>query len=267
MLLAEGAGVPAGVPAGAAPATVSGRLLPLGVDVQAHATAVQAQVHAVLEPAGGGQARLVRASVGAAKVDTITGPAVWRLLGAHPVLLGALADQRAIDVSDLPVSPAGDLRWRDGQATPGAPADPFATARVQLAAAQASAPAPLERHPVAIAEPVLLEGYTVTGAGLDLALEAGGQALPLDTGRLATCGPLTPAAVAASSACVGLLRWDAGWRLQPLAVLGSGRRKGVALHAGDWAMGPTDAKVAKAEAKLGDPVAVLRERAGRLLRR
>lgn len=34
-------------------APVTGRLLPLGVDVQEHATAVQAQVHAVFEPADG----------------------------------------------------------------------------------------------------------------------------------------------------------------------------------------------------------------------
>ncbi len=35
--------------------SVTGRLLPLGVDVQEHATAVQAQVHAVFEPADGGR--------------------------------------------------------------------------------------------------------------------------------------------------------------------------------------------------------------------
>ena len=261
MLLAEG---PAATPVG----TVSGRLLPLGVDLQAHATAFQAQVHAVLEPAGGGQARLVRISVGAAKVDTIVGPSMWRLLDDHRVLLAALADRRAIDVDGLPIGAGGDLHWRDAQVTLGPPADPFATARVQLAAAVAPSTAPLERHPVAIAEPVLVEGYTVTsGPSGGLTLEAGDQGLPVDTGRLSSCGPLTPAVVAASSACIGLLRWDDGWRLQPLAVLGTGRRRGVAVHAGDWAMGPTDPKVAKAVAKLGDPVAVLRERAGRLLRK
>ena len=45
------------------PARSTGRLLPLGVDLHEHATAVQAQVHAVLEPADGAGPRLVRASV------------------------------------------------------------------------------------------------------------------------------------------------------------------------------------------------------------
>ncbi|CAM5543486.1 putative protein OS=Streptomyces glaucescens OX=1907 GN=SGLAU_02355 PE=4 SV=1 [Streptomyces glaucescens] len=59
--------------AAAAPATetVTGRLLPLGVDVQEHATAAQAQVHAVFEPADGSTPRLVRASVSAPKPDTV----------------------------------------------------------------------------------------------------------------------------------------------------------------------------------------------------
>ena len=43
--------------------------------------------------------------------------------------------------------------------------------------------------------------------------------------------------------------------------------KTTAAHNGEWALGPTDPKVVKAEARAGDAVAVLRERAGRLLRR
>jgi hypothetical protein len=58
-----------------------------------------------------------------------------------------------------------------------------------------------------------------------------------------------------------------GWRLQPLAVQATAKRKRIAAHNGDWALGPTDPEVVKAEAKAGDAVAVLRERAGRLLRR
>ncbi|MGO4425433.1 hypothetical protein AB4Z54_43785, partial [Streptomyces sp. MCAF7] len=119
---------------GAAPPveSVSGRLLLLGVDVHEHGTAVQAQVHAVLEPADGAPARLVRTSVVAAKVDTIVGPALWRLLHGHPTLLTALAERRALEVADLPLLAGGDLVWHDDRATAGEPADPFATARVQL---------------------------------------------------------------------------------------------------------------------------------------
>ncbi|MDX3227895.1 hypothetical protein [Streptomyces sp. ME19-01-6] len=251
---------------GAAPPveSVSGRLLLLGVDVHEHGTAVQAQIHAILEPAGGAPARLVRTSVVAAKVDTIVGPALWRLLHGHPVLLTALAERRALEVTDLPLLAGGDLVWHDDRATAGEPADPFATARIQLAGALAPPVPPLERHPVRIAEPVLLEGYTTDGG----ALELDGRVLPLDLDRLPACGPLTPALVAASFACIGLLRWDGGrWMLQPLAVQATVKRKPVEVHGGDWARGITDPKVAKTEARAGDAVAVLRERAGRLLRK
>lgn len=64
------------------------------------------------------------------------------------------------------------------------------------------------------------------------------------------------------------MRWDDGrWLLQPLAVQATVKRKPVGAHTGDWACGVTDPKAAKADAKAGDAVAVLRERAGRLLRR
>ncbi len=245
-------------------ASVSGRLLVLGVDVHEHGTAVQIQVHAILEPSDGTPQRLVRTSVAAAKVDTIAGPAVWRLLQAHPVLLGALAERRALDIADMPLPAGGDLLWQDDRADAGEPVDPFATARLRLTGALAPAVAPLDRHPVRIAEPVLVEGYAMDGDTLTL----DGHALAVDVGRLPSCGPLTPALVAASSACIGLVRWDGGrWTLQPLAVRATVKRKPVEAHNGDWAMGPTDPKVVKAEAKAGDAVAVLRERAGRLLRR
>ncbi|SDH05327.1 hypothetical protein [Nonomuraea jiangxiensis] len=242
---------------------VSGRLLVLGADVHEHATVVRVQVHGILEPAGGAPSRLVRTSVAAAKVDTIVGPAVWGLLGGHPVLLTALAEHRTVEIADMPLLPGGDLVWYDDRARTGEEADPFATARVQLAAAVAPSAAPLDRHPVRIAEPVLIEGYKTDGRTLDL----GGNTLTVDLDRLPACGPLTPELVAASSACLGLMRWDGQWSLQPLAVQATVKKKPVTVHNGDWALGPTDPKVVKALAKSGDAVAVLRERAGRLLRR
>ncbi|TMR24413.1 hypothetical protein ETD86_04585 [Nonomuraea turkmeniaca] len=244
---------------------VSGRLLILGADVHEHATVVRVQVHGVFEPAGGAPARLVRTSVAAAKVDTIVGPAVWRLMGGHPVLLGALAEHRTLEITDMPLLGGGDLVWHDDRARAGEEADPFATARVQLGAAVAAPVPPLDRHPVRIAEPVFIEGYTVDGETLEL---GGGNMLALDLDRLPSSTPLTPELVAASTACLGLLHWDGGrWTLQPIAVQATVKKKPVAVHTGDWAMGPTDPKVVKAEAKAGDAVAVLRERAGRLLRK
>lgn len=255
LLLTRGGGSPSSAE------TVSGRLLILGVDVHEHATAVQAQVHGVLE--GGDRPRLVRVSIAAAKVDTIVGPAVWKLLGEHPALLAALAEHRSLDVQDMPIVNGGDLIWDEERAQAGEPADPFATARVQLAEASAPPVPPLERHPVRIAEPVLLEGYTVK----ENMLELDGHAIELDLDRLPSSGPLTPQLVAASTSCIGLVRWDGRWTVQPLAVQANVKKKPVEAHNGDWAQGPTDPRVVKAEARSGDVVAVLRERAGRLLRK
>ncbi|MCU7820739.1 hypothetical protein [Kitasatospora sp. DSM 101779] len=259
------------VPGAAAvpPATgVTGRLLPLGIDLQEHATAVQAQVHAVLEPAGGGTPRLVRASVSVPKPDTVVGAGVWQLLRPHSALLAAVGEGRSMELADMPATAAGDLLWNDGHARPGEPADAFATARVVLATAEAAATAPLDRHPAGIAVPVLLEGYTVRQDEDGTVFDLAGQPLAVDTDRIPAAGPLTPEAVATSGACIGLLRWDAGrYLLQPLAVETTVRKKAVALHAGAWAGGTTDKLGVKAEKAATDAVAVLRERAGRLLRK
>jgi hypothetical protein len=95
-----------------------------------------------------------------------------------------------------------------------------------------------------------------------------GTELAVATARLPLCGPLTRDLVAASSACIGLMRWDAGrWLIQPLALQATVKKAAIAVHNGDWALGPTDLKAVKTEAKALDAVAVLRERAGRLLRK
>ncbi|MEU4556954.1 hypothetical protein AB0F72_01090 [Actinoplanes sp. NPDC023936] len=242
---------------------VDGRFLLLGADLHEHPTIFQAQAHGLLETAGG-EVRLVRTAVAAPKVETITGPSAWRMLAAFPIFRAALAEHRSVEVSGLVLTGGGDLIWDESRVTAGEPADPFATARVRLDAAAAASLPPLDRHPAAVAEPVLLEGYTAGADGFDL----GGVTLALDLDRLPAAGPLTPALIAASTACLGLLRWDAGrWALQPLAVQATVKRKAVAVHAGDWALGPLDAKAAKAEAVAGTAVDVLRERAGRLLRK
>ncbi|MBT8227163.1 MAG: hypothetical protein HKP61_03780, partial [Dactylosporangium sp.] len=267
LVLAQTGGGPGGA---AGTTTVSGRLLVLGADVHEHATAVQVQVHGLLEPADGTRVRQVRASVTAAKVDTIGGPALWQLLRGYPVLLGALAERRGLDITDMPLADSGDLVWCERRASAGEPADPFVTARVRLADALAPAVPPLDRHPVRIAEPVLVEGYTATldAGSSTVRLDLGGSALAVAVDRLPACGPLTAELVAASSACLGLVRWDGGrWMLQPLAVQATVKRKATTVGTADWALGPTDPKVVRAEARVGDPLAVLRERAGRLLRR
>ncbi|PPS88111.1 hypothetical protein [Streptomyces sp. MH60] len=259
--------------AASAPAVdaVSGRLLPLGVDVHEHATAVQAQVHAVFEPADGGASRLVRASVSAPKPDTILGAGLWQLLRPHMSLLAAVGEGRVVELDAMPLTAEGDLLWDDARARAGEPADAFTTARVALPTAAAGAVSPLDRHPARIAVPVLVEGYGVADAeevAGEVVLDVAGCRLRVDTDRIPAAGPLTPEAVASSGACLGLLRWDAGrFLLQPLAVERTVRKKPVAVHAGAWAGGTTDKAGVRAEKAATDAVTVLRERAGRLLRK
>jgi len=254
-------------------AVATGRLLPLGIDLQEHATAVQAQVHAVFEPAGGTESggarpRLVRASVSAPKPDTVIGAGVWQLLRPHMSALAAFSEGRSIDLADMPVTTEGDLIWSDDHARPGEPADPFATARVALPAATDPPAAPLDRHPARIAVPVFLEGYAARKNDDALAFIVAGHPLVVDTDRIPAAGPLTPQAVAASGACIGLLRWDAGsFSIQPLAVETTVRKRAVAVHAGGWAGGTADKDGVKAEKAAADAMSVLRERAGRLLRK
>ncbi|MFD3918640.1 hypothetical protein [Streptomyces sp. NPDC058595] len=248
--------------------TATGRLLPLGVDVQEHATAVQAQVHAVFEPADGAAPRLVRASVSAPKPDTVVGAGLWQLLRPHMSLLTAVGEGRSMDLTAMPVTAEGDLVWDDARARTGEPADALATARVAMSTATASATAPLDRHPSRIAVPVFLEGYEAEKDGEKVAFTVTGHRLAVDTDRVPAAGPLTAEAVAASGACVGLLRWDAGeFTVQPLAVETTVRKKPVAVHAGAWAGGTADKAGAKAEKAATGAAAVLRERAGRLLRK
>ncbi|MCP3803825.1 hypothetical protein NLX83_31605 [Allokutzneria sp. A3M-2-11 16] len=245
-------------------ATATGRLLPLGVDVHEHPTAAQAQVHAVFEPEDGSTPRLVRASVSVPKPDTILGAGIWQLLRPHMSLLAAISEGRSMTLTQMPITAEGDLIWNDEQARQGEPADAFTTARVALPTATTPVTAALDRHPARIAVPVFLEGYSSTKDTFTLA----GQNLAVDTDRVPVAGPLTPEAVAASSACIGLLRWDAGvFSVQPLAVETTVRKKAVAVHAGAWAGGTTDKAGAKAEKAATDAAALLRERAGRLLRR
>nr|WP_236655233.1 hypothetical protein [Streptacidiphilus carbonis] len=262
MLLSD-PGYPAAPPSG----TVTGRLLPLGVDLHEHSTGVQAQVHAVFEPADGGPARLVRASVSAPKPDTVVGAGGWQLLRPHLSLFSALAEGLTMELTDMPVTDEGDLLWNDDLARTGGPADPFATARVALPAATGSWTAPLDRHPARLAEPVFLEGYRADEQDGAVTFALAGSVWEVDVDRLPSASPLTPQAVAASRACIGLLRWDAGrFLLQPLAVEAVKGRRTVALHAGAWAAGTTDKDGARAEKAATEAVQVLRERAGKLLR-
>ena len=253
-------------PAAPATGTVAGRLLPLGVDVHEHDTAVQAQLHALLEPAAAaGRAAGPGERVGA-EGRHHRRPGGLAAAAAHPCCSAALAERPRADLTDLPLA-GGDLSGSTIRRAPGEPADPFATARVLLPAATA------RRRPrrwTATRRHRRARALRATPRSDDDALtfDLAGQRARRRLDRLPAAGPLTPAPVAASSACIGLLRWDDGrWRCSRSrceATVNAGRSRRTTATG---RAAPPTRRSAKAEAKAGDAVAVLRERAGRLLRR
>jgi hypothetical protein len=213
-----------------------GTLTPLGLDVQSHENFVCAVLYALLDD--GSAMRTVRVPFAGYKVDVIAGAEAWDLFEPHeePVL-GALAGHKALRVTKAELRSDGDLILRAPPAVVGS-ADPFAVAGRLTAL---PLPPALARHPVHIAEPVLLPGD---------------HGLPLARERLPAGTELTEDAVSDASELLGLLRFDrGGWRVQPLCVR---VKKNVVMSGEDLAGARRKLKRRSLD--------VLKERAGRLLR-
>ena len=229
---------------------VSGELRILGSDLRAHDTFATLVVYGALREAGAKEPRLVRASLSTFKVDVVDGDELGALftdIGA--MLLGALAGGVLLNLKGMPMAGSGDLIWDDAKASPGGKASLVADAAAALGAAPAARPTlfAADRHPALIEELVWL-------AGADYA-----QGPPLPIERMAECDELTPTDLPGSKGMVALLRFDGGrWSLQPIVVdkgKAAPRMVGVGLAAG-----------AKKTAR-GSSLAILKERAGKLLRK
>lgn len=246
------------VPAPSVGDRVAGKLSPLGVDLRHHGFFASADVYGLLEAGGG--VRVVRVTLSSYKVDVLTGPEMWRCFGkAAESLLQALSQQRTLDVKDATLLPTGDLLW-DGKATLGKPFN-----RIDLAS-RALAPdatatgilgvAPLDRHPVQIAECVFLNDVRVTGDKAPEVALADKVTLPLAMNRVSPASGLTAKDLSGATSILGLLRFDSGrWALQPLAT--------AEAFAGQNAFEAATV----VDRKKGDTLAILRERASRLLRK
>ena len=278
-----------GQDAGATPVgKVSGTLTVLGVDLRQHATFVSAVVYGILQQGGGGgggaeAGRVVRVTLNSYKVGDLRGREVWRCFAADQgvlPLLRAVSTHVPLKLKDMTLLASGDLLW-DGSATEagGKPADVFRVAAEWLgpgSAARWPGVMPADRHPVQLGEPVLMQGVRVEareddgGRGEDhvVVVEDDELALPLMTARLPPGGELTREDALAADTVLGLLRFDAGgWRVQPLAVRPGAAREKRALGAAF--VGSDALEVATKKPKKGEPntLAVLQERAGRLLRK
>jgi hypothetical protein len=240
---------------------VSGTLTLLGVDLRHHGFFASLDCYGLLE---NDTKQIVRITRSAYKVDVVVGSDLWKCLFrmTEPLLQG-ISEHAALKVTDMTLLPTGDLLW-DGKATAGKPVNVMGLAATLLTPAAADAPslpvlAPVDRHPVQLAELVHLAGYHVE-EGPPPALELDGFKLPLATTRLSSAAELTIDHVAASTALLGLLRFDSGhWSVQPLAVTIGGKKERCEYVG-------SEAIAALVPRKKGDVLAILQERASRLLR-
>ena len=240
---------------------VSGWLYPVGMDVRQHANVFSVVIYGMLSVGAG--LRWVRTTLSAYKVDAISRNAAWLLLPDAAVLFEAAARRRTVQLTDAPLLPTGDLLWTGAAAAAGNKFKLFAELERWFAPDTAAAftpalPAPADRHPIHIGEPIFLSDYAVGEADRMLNLNWGStRSLRVAMERLGGGTELTAEVIAQASRIFGLLRFDNGhWAIQPLAVT-VGNKIVVS--------GDSTAGVIKKPPKTST-VAILQERAGRLLR-
>lgn len=244
-------------PPAAAPArVVSGELRPFASDLRQHDNVACLVVYGALHEAGK-PPRAVRTQVAAFKVDVLQGDDLGPLLaelGAK--LLAAIAGGQALKISGMSLQATGDLLWDDAKATLLAAKVKHAEEAGAALAAGRPCLAPEDRHPALIEELVLLKGDAYALDKDARVLKIGGQPFPLAVERWALSEDLSAANLTGSKAMIGLLRFDGGeWSLQPVMIETpkGARMLGTGLAA---------AKKAK-----GSNLDVLKERAGKLLRK
>ena len=113
--------------------------------------------------------------------------------------------------------------------------------------------APMDRHPVQLCVPVFVDGYKVAGSAGQEEIEVDGLNTRCDAALVSDDSSVHQAKLKGTSQLIALLRYDAGWSLQPL-VVGNGSQ--VTNWSGDNAR----------KAKSSQTIAKLQERASKLLR-
>lgn len=233
---------------------VSGKLHLMGVAWRNQRRIISAVFYGILETDSG--AKWVRTTFSAYKVNAIPPEELWLLLPQSFALLHALRTGSTLNIHGMPLLTGGDLLWNETQAQAGGTYQLMEVARKYLAAGANAVleipAAPAEkRHPVQIAEPILLQKFQLE----ESFITADGVRLPLDMPRIAG----TEIDVPGLSRCdqvVGLVRYDDGqlW-LQPLAAV---NKKRPPIFIGS--------SVKSAEPPKNSILALLQERASRLLR-
>lgn len=248
-----------GLPGAPARQEVSGSFSILGMDLRHHTNAVSATFYGVFE--GGDTPRFARATISAYKVDVVVGKEIWQAFdnGYEPIF-SAYTGSKKLEITSAGLLETGDLILDPSLSglKVGAKFDLLGTAQRYFSegsdAIIIADMAALDRHPVQLAAPIYIEGYTVTG-GDEPTVDISGESLLLDEVRISTHSDLADGQLAGTKRCFGLIRFDDGqWRVQPLVAT-----KGKKLM-----MTGTGASTAP---KSTSSINVLKERAGKLLRR
>lgn len=241
---------------------VSGKLEVVGLDLRHHANLVSLIFYGLLTT--NEQEQLVRVNFSAYKVDAIASDEIWLLFPNAVLLLDAFSQNTILHLDNVPLLPTGDLVW-NGQA---AIADQKYNLMKRVAQCftinATKVPTlysihPIARHPIQLAEPIFLDGYTITHANNTLSLSGAEVGmLPIAIEQMSPFSEVTEEAIANSTQLFGLLRFDAGrWAVQPLAIT----VKGKTIFTGQKA-----ATILKSPPK-SSTVSILQERASRLLRK
>ena len=246
---------------------IEGQLFLLGTDIREQSHGVRLRVYGILcrdekTP------QLVCINRFAFKVPTITSFEIWKLFEDSPKLLQALVNWQSFRITSMALTADGNLSWDESCAEPDASQDPFESAAEYLPCAQMKIAA-VDRHPVQIATPVAFDSLSCAEIDGELLVN---ETLPLTFQGSGSAALLNPEVIKKAEACIALLRFDGGrWELQPLTLKISGKTTEI-VHNGAAALGepPKKKKSGKAAAKkkkTPDSLEILRERAGKLLRK
>jgi len=233
--------------------TVSGTFTPVGVDLRHHGFFAQADVYGLFDDTN--SVKTVKLSVATYKVDVIVGSEIWRCFPKHTdPLMRALSQRARLEIEDCTLLPTGELLW-DGVVKPGRSMKLLAEAKEHLGTLPSIAP--MDRHPMQIAEIVYLEnGKFADKNTLDF---GNGVSLPIATKRMSAASELKLDDVKKSNVLVGLIRFDGGaWSIQPL-VVGQLGKADSEKYTGSGALAARDPKK-------GDTLQELQAKASKLLR-
>ena len=194
-----------------APQPISGTFYPLGIDWRQQPNVISLVVYGVLEHDD--QIEWIRLTRSAYSVDAIYDAEAWLLFPDMEIILNGMATGNVVEINNMDYLLTGDLLWDREKAILGGGYKLMDTAAAHLESSMPTLP-PEKRHPIHIAEPILLEDYQIE----DNQIKNDRFEFILDTDRILHSG-LELGSLSDFNRMFGLIRYDnLTWRFQPLAT-------------------------------------------------